>query len=189
MYQADRGNYKTKESLWHSFSHSCLGRIIILVVITIILLIIARLTIPSEQKMTEEMIDDIRQCIEANDSIRGDWIDDAIHNVGYIFTSADGIEDEEIMKLFHKYNRLEYVRHTFCATEIIHNNLRPEGTRVGIGIFGLVIPTVNFNDFLLRTGTIHKGYNRNVINTYNNDFDLGTNPNLKEYHYRGEAEN
>ena len=34
---------------------------------------------------------------------------------------------------------------------------------MGVGIFGVVIPTVNFNDFLFRIGPMHKGYDQKVI--------------------------
>ena len=185
MYQTDRGNYRKQESVAHAFSHSCLGRLIILAVIIGGLLIVAYFTKPDEQTMREEMTDNIAQCIEANDSIQGDWIDDAVNNVGYIFTHADST-DTELMRAFNKYNRLEYHDHTFFATMRIHNNFRPEGNRCGIGIFNMVIPTVNFNDFLLRVGPIHKGYGKRIIqNTYFEDDYMGENPPVKEFHYKG----
>ena len=190
MNQNSNEHYRTNESLMHSFTHSCLGRIIILAAIMGVVLFIAHLTVPDEQTMTEEIEDDIRQCIMANDSLQTDAIDDAVNNVGYIFTHADSTFDAEIWQTFTKYNRLEYHKHAFYATMHIHNNFRPAGTRVGIGILGLVIPTVNFNDFLLRVGPIHKGYGKGLIqNIYYEDTDLGTNPNIKEYHYHGEKEN
>jgi hypothetical protein len=45
----------------------------------------------------------------------------------------------------------------------LHNNFKPEGIRAGIGIFGIVIPTVNFNDFLFRIGPMHRGYEQKII--------------------------
>jgi hypothetical protein len=189
MYQTDRGTYQKKETASQAFTHSCLGKLIILAAIAAVLLLIAHLTVPDEQAMRKEMDDNIRQCIEANDSIQGDWLDDAINNVGYIFTTADGTIDQELMDNFKKYNRLEYYKHTFHSSMRIYNNFRTEGERVGIGIFGIVIPTVNFNDFLLRVGPMHKDYGERIIkNIYYEDSYLGDNPMLKPYHYKGNPE-
>ena len=163
MQQTDRGSYRTKESLAQEFYHTCLGKLIILAGFIGVLLVIAYFTVPDEENMMAEMNDNIRQCIEANDSIKTDWIDDAVNNVGYIFTHADSIPKQEIIDNFEKYNKLEYYRHTFYATTLLHNNFNPEGIRVGIGIFGIVIPTVNFNDFLFKIGPMHKGYDQKPI--------------------------
>ena len=163
MQQTPRGNFRTQESLSHQFLHSCLGKLVILAGICGVLLVVARFTIPDEETMMAEMTDNIRQCIEANDSIKQDWIDDAINNVGYIFTHADSIPNEEILGNFYKYNKVEYHRHAFYATALLHNNFKPDGVRVGIGVFGVVIPTVNFNDFLFKIGPMHKGYDQKII--------------------------
>ena len=67
----------------------------------------------------------------------------------------------------------------------VYNNILTEGSRVGIGAFGVVVPTMNFNDFLLRVGPMHKGYNQKLIKSGTiPDTDLGTNPNIQEYHYQ-----
>ena len=163
MQQTDRGSYRTKETLAGQFLHSCLGKLIILTGFIGILLAIAHFTVPGEDEMMAEMDDNIRQCIEANDSIKTDWIDDAVNNVGYIFTVADSIPNQEIIDNFNTYNTLQYYRHTFYATTLLHNNFKPDGIRVGIGIFGLVIPTVNFNDFLFKLGPMHKGYDQKPV--------------------------
>lgn len=163
MEQTDRGSYRTKETLLQEFYHSCFGKLVILAGFIGVLLVIAYFTVPDKETMMDEMNDNIRQCIEANDSIKTDWIDDAVNNVGYIFTHADSIPNEEIIANFERYNKLEYYGHTFYATTLLHNNFRPEGIRVGVGIFGIVIPTVNFNDFLFKLGPMHKGYNQKIL--------------------------
>ena len=58
---------------------------------------------------------------------------------------------------------MEYYKHTFYATTLLHNNYKPEGIRAGVGIFGIVIPTVNFNDFLFRLGPMHRGYDQKPV--------------------------
>ena len=179
----NKGNnsYRTKETLAQQFYHSCFGKLVIALAVIGAALLVAYITVPDEETMMTEMDDNIRQCIEANDSIKNDWIDDAINNIGYIFTTADSIPNQEIIDNFNQYNRLQYYRHTFYATTLLHNNFRPEGTNVGIGIFGIVIPTVNFNDFLFRLGPMHKGYDQKPVKStivvggqsFGNDPELG----------------
>jgi hypothetical protein len=135
--------------------------------------------------MRDEMNDNIMQCMEMNDSIRGDQIDDFVHNIGFIFTTADSTKvGKEWREVFDKYNRLEIYNHAFFRTAYVYNNVKTEGTRVGFGLFGAVIPTANFNDFLLRIGPMRKSYNQKLINTTIIDADLGTNPNIQEFHYK-----
>lgn len=163
MSQTQNRNYKTHETLVQQVWHSCLGKIILLVVIGAVLLIIAHFNIPSEEQMKAETTDNIYQCLLDNDSIRTDDIDDAVHNMSYIFTTADTVPNEDVVASFEKFNELKYYRHAFHATMLIHNNIHPEGVTAGIGILGFVIPTVNYSDMLLRTGIMHKGYDQKVI--------------------------
>ena len=184
MYKSNRGSYRKQESLIKEFSNSCLGRAIIGVAIMIVLAIVALITNPSAETMQAEMRDNIRQCIQENDSIQTDWIDDAVNNAGYIFTSADSVntpEQLDLLDLFDRYNRLECYNHSLFSTMHIYNSFYIQGKRCGIGIFGIVIPTVNFSDFLLREGTMRKDYNQLIINTTivpEDDGYLGENPDL-----------
>ena len=75
MNPIDNQNYKTNESVGKMFLHSCLGKFIIFVAILVVLFIIAVLTKPTDQEMRDEMNDNIMQCMEMNDSIRGDQIE------------------------------------------------------------------------------------------------------------------
>ena len=102
----------------------------------------------------DEMMDNIRQCIERNDSLQTDALDDAIANIGYIFTTADSVVNQELMANFKRYNRLEFYDHTLYSSMRVYNNFHIDGIRCGVGIFGIVIPTINFNDLLLRDGPI-----------------------------------
>ena len=175
MNPIDNQNYKTNESVGKMFLHSCLGKFIIFAAILVVLFIIAVLTKPTDQEMRDEM----------NDSIRGDQIDDFVHNIGFIFTTADTTKvGQEWRKIFDKYNRLEIFNHSFFRTAYVYNNIKTEGTRVGFGLFGVVIPTANFNDFLLRVGPMRKSYNQRLIRSTVINGDLGTNPNIQEYHYK-----
>ena len=112
--------------------------------------------------MREQMYDNIRQCIESPDSIQTDAIDDAVANFTYIFTSAGPVENKALMDRFNQYNRIEYFEHATYSSLRIFNNFRPEGVRCAIGIFGIVIPTINFNDLLLRTGPVRRDYEKEI---------------------------
>ena len=189
MYRSD--NFKQKESVGQAFYHSCLGKFIILAVICIILLIIAAITKPSKNTMIAEATDGILECIENNDSIKGDKIDDYTTNIGHIFTKADTTQiNPDLLAGLKKYNRMEIHNHLFFRTAYIHNNVHPEGVRVAFGAYGLVLPTVTYTDLLLYVGKMHGGYNKAIIRRGGGGIqDLGTNPGIKEFHYKGDPEN
>ncbi len=186
MYQAENTNFKTNRSFTQDFTRSCLGRIIIAGVILLVAMLVAYFTAPKEDDMNMEMTDNIMQCLEVNSENKGDAVDDYVHNLAFVFTTADTtMIPKDILETYYKHNRLESYRHTFFSTTYIHNNMHPEGTRVGVGVFGLIIPTVLYKDILLDVGPIHKGYeqklNQQVIIP---DDDLGENPNITEFHYK-----
>lgn len=191
MDQSDRGSFRKKESLFKEFSKSCLGRLVITVAIMAIIAVVACLSKPSEKTMYKEMNDNILEWIQENDSLNTDWIDDAVNNGVFTFTTADTVltpEQQQMMAQFEKHNRLEYRDHSLFATMIIYNSFHIEGKRCGIGVFGLVIPTVNFNDFLLRDGPMRKEYNKPVTQpVMDNDEYFGENPDLGGvFRYNGE---
>ena len=186
MYQAENTNFKTNQSFTQEFTRSCLGRIIIAGVILLVAMLVAYFTAPKEDDMNMEMTDNIMQCLEVNSENKGDAVDDYVHNLAFVFTTADTtMIPKDILETYYKHNRLESYRHTFFSTTYIHNNMHPEGTRVGVGVFGLIIPTVLYKDILLDVGPVHKGYeqklNQQVIIP---DDDLGENPNITEFHYK-----
>ena len=185
QYQSDRSNYRTNESMGKSFMHSCLGKLVVFAAFLLFILLFAYFTTPTEKEMIAEMEDNIMQCLEENDSIKGDDIDDYVNNLGFIFTNADSMNvDKDIRKAYHMYNRLEAYRHSFYATAYLHNNLHPSGVRVGFGFFGLVIPTVLYKDILLDVGPVHKGYDQKIYRPTIPDYDMGKTPNIQEYHYK-----
>lgn len=183
MNQSYRGDFRKRESLFGEFRHSCLGRLIFTIGILGIIAIIALITNPSEQTMREEMSDNIRQWIQESDSLNNsDWIDEAVINTGFIFTSADSVVTPwqmQIEEQFEKHNHVEYYDHSLFSTMHIFNSFHIQGKRCAIGFFGIVIPTVNFNDFILREGTMRKDYNQPVIRNINGDEEYyGENPDL-----------
>jgi len=191
MDQNYRGDFRKHESLFGEFRHSCLGRLIITIGILGIIAIIAWITNPSEQAMREEMNDDILQWIQESDSLNNnDWIDDAVINTGFIFTSADTVVtpwQTKLQEQFDKHNQMEYYDHGLFSTMHIYNSFHIQGKRCGIGLFGMVIPTVNFNDFILREGPMRKDYNQPVIRNNGDEEYFGENPDLGGvFRYNGE---
>ena len=56
---------------------------------------------------------------------------------------------------------------------------------MGIGVFGMVLSTIYFDDLVLDIAPVHGDYNKKLISTPIGDEGLGENPHLKPYHYRG----
>ena len=190
MDQTSTGGFKQNESPIQAFYHSCLGKIAILAGILVLLFIVGLMTKPTQEEMEMEMIDNILQCIEANDSIQGDDIDDQVNNLNSVFSKADTAKiNKELLVSLKKNNRLEIYNHSFFRTAYILNNITPQGVRVGVGMFGVVYPTVTYKDLLLNVGPMQKKYKDGVIRTGTiNTHDLGTNPAVKPYHYQGDPD-
>ena len=190
MDQTSTGGFKQNESALQAFYHSCLGKITILAGILILLFIVGIMTKPTQEEMEMEMVDDILQCIQANDSIQGDGIDDQVNNLSSVFSRADTAKiNKELLVSLKKNNRLEIYNHSFFRTAYIINNIHPAGVRVGVGMFGVVYPTVLYKDLLLNVGPMQKKYKDGVIRTGTiNTHDLGTNPAVKPYHYQGDPD-
>lgn len=178
MVETDKSVYQ-KESAAGMFFNSCLGRIVILVVVLCFIGLIAHLTVPSDQDMKKETLNAVRQCINDSKGSASDKSDDIVRNVTAIFSEADTMKCREVMADFYKYNDIVIYRHTFFSTAWIHNNFRAVGARASVGVFGLVIPVVNYNDFVLNMGRIRKDFNQRIIrNVYGTDGNLGSNPDL-----------
>ena len=189
MDQTSTGGFKKNESPFQAFYHSCLGKIIILIGILIVLFIVALMTKPTQEEMEMEMVDNILQCIEANDSIKGDEIDDQVNNLNSVFSRADTAKiHKDLLTSLKKNNKLEIYNHSFFRTAYIINNIHPAGVRVGIGMFSVVYPTVLYKDLLLNVGPMQKDYKDGVIRSTIIKPDLGTNPAVKPYHYQGDPD-
>ena len=185
MEPTNRSTYK-KESMSAEFTKSCLGKLIISGVIVFILLIVAFMTVPSDEEMYEQMNDNIRECIQDNFEKRCDPVDEVFNNLRRPFTQADTtFNDKEIMEMFHRNNRLEVYRHKLFSTAYIFNNIHTEGIREGIGIFGIVIPLLNYDDFLMTEGDVRGKIHDRIMKDAGMPEDLGENPMLKPYHYKG----
>ena len=186
MDQFNRDTYK-KETLFQEFYHSCLGKIIILAVLALILFVIGVLTLPNNDKMMTATMDNIHECLQDNDSINNDNHDESFANVARTFAEADTtLTNQEMLKCFKKYNSIEIYDHTCYKTAYLHNARHPQGVRVGIGVFGMVLSTICFDDLVLDIAPVHGDYNKKLApSPAFSDDDLGENPHLKPYHYKG----
>lgn len=189
MEQFNTNTYK-KKTAWQEFYHSCLGKIVILAAIACLLALIAAFTRPTEAMMVWQTEDNIHECIQSSDSIESDIIDDYVGNIGRIITHADTTKtNPELWATYKQLNKLEIYTHILFRTAHIINNAHPEGVRVGIGVFGIVFPTIKYSDLLMNTGTVRGDYNKRLIREVTIPEDLGENPNVQPFHYQGNPDN
>lgn len=186
MDQFNRDTYK-RETLFQEFYHSCLGKIIILAAIALVLFIIAVLTLPADEKMQKDTMANVEQCLQDNQDSPNDELDEFFANISRTFTETDStLTNQEVLKAFKEYNTLEVFDHTAYKTVRLHNARNPQGVRIAIGIFGMVVSTVNYDDLVLDIGPAHGEYNKKLAPSpvSSDDEDLGENPHLKPYHYQ-----
>ena len=177
--QTNKSEYH-KETLAAEIKKSCLAKVIMLVAVMLLLMLSAKLTIPSDEQMMYGTLDGVCQCIQDSHGVPGDKSDDIVRNgIATVSHETDSAKKDTILADFKKFNRVEIYHHTFFSTAYIISNLNSRGARAAVGIFGLVIPTVNFNDFVLRNGPIRKEYNQRIIKqTITSDTYMGDNPDL-----------
>ena len=178
MQQTDRGQYKKHQPVVDLFLRSCLGKVIIIAAVTGIVLLAASTTVPSKAKMEQELTDDIGQCIEECQGNAADISDDFVRNAMSVLTHPDSIP-EQAMDIFWKHNRIEVYHHTFFSTAFLFNNAIPNGKRCAIGVFGMVIPMLKYNDFIMRMVPMRKDYNQRIIkNEFSIDSDAEQDPDF-----------
>lgn len=177
--QTNKSEYH-KETLAAEIKKSCLAKVIMLVAVMLLLMLSAKLTIPSDEQMMYGTLDGVCQCIQDSHGVPGDKSDDIVRNgIATVSHETDSAKKDTILADFKKFNRVEIYHHTFFSTAYIISNFNSHGARAAVGIFGLVIPTVNFNDFVLRNGPIRKEYNQRIIKqTITSDTYMGDNPDL-----------
>jgi len=184
-------SYK-KKNILQEFFHSCLGKIVILLGVLLVLYIFAIITVPTKKMMLEEAFDNIQECLQDNDSIKADEIDEFINNISRTISVADTTKtNKEVLNTFLKYNTLLVYSHLGFKTVHIVNGIYPQGERIGIGLFQTVISTVNYNDLVVTTGAVRGDYNKqlNAPAEVPDSLYSGENPNVQPYHYQGDIEN
>ena len=182
-----RINYSDSEKNFvQKLLSSKVGRILFYSGIIIAVLLLISISAPSKKEMKKAMTDNVMQCLEDNNQHKGDAIDDFVHNLTYTFSEADTINiAPDVREAYDKYNKLESYRHLFYSTAYIHNNIHPEGIRVGVGFLGFVFSTLQYSDLLLDVEPVHKGYEQKLLDPVKiEETDLGSNPNIREFHYQ-----
>ncbi len=188
MEQFNRDTYK-KETLFQEFYHSCLGKIIILIAIFFVLFIIAIFTVPTEQTMRDQTMNHIHACLQDNDGRTNDEIDEIFANVVRSYSEVDTtLTKREMLKYLRAYNTIEVYEHTGYKTVYLHNARHPQGVRISVGIFTMVISTLYYSDMVLDLGPARGDFNQKLIEVPTNEPDFGENPHLKPYHYKGNPE-
>lgn len=152
-----------RESLGHKLLHSRAGCFGIVVATILILMLAAVLTVPSKETMTRRVNRAITICL--TDNPRADNWDEALRNLSLIFDDdSTAIKvNKDVYEYVVKYNKVKVVRNTFTSEAIIVNNQFPNGTRVAIGVFGMVIPTINTHDLLMDFGEMRKEIGQQII--------------------------
>ncbi|MGN1263723.1 MAG: hypothetical protein ACI4TW_06770 [Prevotella sp.] len=181
--ETNNGLYNQKRTPMQEFFHSCLGRIVIAVVAVTAILFLAHISIPPDEEFTQKVNENIQICIKENTLMKSDIIDDIVRNTTAIFTTTGKNQDSTIMSDFNKYNKLVIHRHAFYSTARIYNNKKMEGTRSCIGIFGIVIPTVTYNDMVLSVEPLRKEYDQKLIQNDSEDEDQSEDSDFEESLY------
>jgi hypothetical protein len=189
MDQFNSDTYK-KQGLLQQFFHSCLGRFVILLIILFGLYIFALITVPSKQIMLVETVDNVHECLQENDSIKADEIDEFINNISRSFSVADTTKtNQEVFKAFLKYNNLEVFSHPGFKTIYLFNSMYPQGCRIGIGVFQSVFSTLRYEDLVLSNGAARGDYGKKLnAPTEIPDDEEYNDIHVEPYHYQGNPE-
>ena len=188
MDQFNSDKYK-KRSLTQQFFNSCLGRLVIVGIVLFALYIFALITVPSREIMLVETVDNVHECLQENDSIKADEIDEFVNNISRSFSAADTTKTKkEMFKAFLQYNNLEVYSHPGFKTVYLFNSMYPQGCRISIGIFQTVFSTLHYEELVLSNGAARGDYGKklNVIEIPEEEYnDIHVEP----YHYRGDPNN
>lgn len=158
----DNDKYQN-EGFFNQLMHSCAGRLIIVGAVIGIILLIAAFTIPSEETMTKKVNRAIAICLTENNN--ADKLDEAFRNATMIFDDeSDSTKvDRVLMNFVNKYNKVKVEKHTFSAEAVIYNAQFPTGKSIAIGLFGMVIPTINNGDLLKDFGVMRKEIGQKIL--------------------------
>ena len=106
---------------------------------------------PSEEKITQAILEDVKDSIADQASITLGLLSEDDNNVlgGLASLFINGAGTELIEESFYKYNSISIKEHWFYSTGEIFNSDNPDGSTVALGICGFVIPFVGWNDFKL----------------------------------------
>lgn len=138
----------SKKSPLQSIAIGCLFLLIFYGGIAGIILIVAHLTIPSDERMERAIIKDVQACVEDKAvSVSGLFGEEA-SALTSMFLATDA-SAQSINENYQKYNATVIKRSWFWSVGKIYNCNSPNGVNVCFGMFGIVIPYVDWEDFAL----------------------------------------
>ena len=107
-------------------------------------------TIPSEKRMEHAIIKDMQECVkEKATSYTNLLLGEEAGGIASLFFDS-GISDEGIVEQFKKNNSIAIKSQWLWSVGKIYNrNIHDDGTTVCLGILGIVIPFVEWEDFIL----------------------------------------
>ena len=188
MDQFNSDTYK-KQGIVQEFFNSCLGKIVIFLGVLLCLYIFALITVPSRDIMLVETVDNVHECLQENDSIKADEIDEFINNISRSFSAADTAKTKrEVFKAFLKYNALEVYSHPGFKTVYLFNSMYPQGCRIGIGAFQTVFSTLHYEELVLSNGAARGDYGKK-LNEVEIPAEELNDIFVEPYHYQGNPEN
>ena len=163
MSQIDRGTY-VRDKNRSGLKRGCLGKSLKLGGVALALILVAILTVPSQERMEREVNNAVTLCILANIAGFQDNSDDVVRNMTAMISTLDtaAVKTDQV-KVFKQMNQVRIYRHTFYTTARMHHLGRPDGVRVAFGFLGLVIPTVTQMDYILRSEPMRKDYGNRVL--------------------------
>ena len=127
--QTNKSEYH-KETLAAEIKKSCLAKVIMLVAVMLLLMLSAKLTIPSDEQMMYGTLDGVCQCIQDSHGVPGDKSDDIVRNgIATVSHETDSAKKDTILADFKKFNRVEIYHHTFFSTAYIISNFNSRGAR------------------------------------------------------------
>ena len=116
--------------------------------VPVVLLIFAYNSKQSLSGHKKEVANDVVECTK--DEVKADT-NIFIPGLGSLASNIiDGsISNDNVKNMFYRYNRLELDDSWFWNKGVLYNSENPDGTTVSFGMFGVVIPFVDWDDFKL----------------------------------------
>jgi hypothetical protein len=111
-------------------------------------LFVAHITVPSQEKHTSAIMEDVRSCVRDKAEDSGNAVIPGLGSLASLFLS-NSLTDDVVDKAFNDNNKIEYDKSLFWSCAKIVNASHPSGTTVSFGIFGFVIPSVDWEDIRL----------------------------------------
>lgn len=113
-----------------------------------VILAIAHFTIPSDSRMERAIMNDVQSCVEDKAVSFSGFFGEEASALASLFLSTEA-SAQSISEQYRKNNRTVIERSWFWSVGKIYNRNTPDGTNVCFGIFGIVIPYVAWEDFIL----------------------------------------